>query len=399
MVRIPERRGLDETSRRLRELGRRLEVATSARNSDAGTISPGSQLTVKGNISVTDEGSVSVTGQALDWVKSQTSVTAEIANRPRRNNALGHTYLQPGLYMDSGSRPASSGSAFIGSSNGRDIVAKGRVDQSRIQAEGRFSVGQVVASTDSAAITVHTWDSQIDPTGTTAESMKSVSSFSTTAGQVSMSGTDLEAGKFFRVTAAANPMDNGGALLQATWHDDQGREQASITLTDDQVLKLVTAAVEVTGDLRVSTINGRPYPAGGAGVIRHAEYTGSAHVTSSGDIAPIGTILEPDAASPHGNDFVSIPGPSRIRLVPGQYAVVFSASAGASIGSSPLATIVHDGTGARYMSAPAPAGEWQVIAQHPAIYLSAATDLRFELRQNSGETRHLQYRVTVAKFA
>lgn len=147
-------RGTDHTDSKVNALARQLLQQTSARNTDSSTISPGSELNLKGDIRITDQGEIQVITRESNGVGGFNDVIAHIGN----TSIDTHSSLSqsPAIWFTSSVDTPQGPRAIparISSDRGQGIVLQSPTDDSSYGAQtsigvtqDRFSAGTFGAS-------------------------------------------------------------------------------------------------------------------------------------------------------------------------------------------------------------------------------------------------------------
>lgn len=147
-------RGTDHTDAKVNALARQLLQQTSARNADSSTVSPGSELNLKGDIRITDQGEIKVITREPDGAGGFNEVIAHIGNTSiDTHSALSQS---PAIWFTSSVDTPQGPRAIparISSDRGQGIVLQSPTDDSSYGAQtsigvtqDRFSAGTFGAS-------------------------------------------------------------------------------------------------------------------------------------------------------------------------------------------------------------------------------------------------------------
>lgn len=142
----------------------------------------------------------------------------------------------------------------------------------------------------------------------------------------------------------------------------------------------------------VVTVNGTPI-----GAAKHAEYTTSFSLLSSGNQLKLNSTYVKDT-SQSVNDGFATSTTGRIRLEPGVYAIAFRADCGGPMGPTPELAIKNDTTGVEYVALGLVPNRWNGVVSDPTIYLTSAQNLSFWVKQDSGGTKTCTARVRIEKL-
>lgn len=244
-------RGPDIVDKKVNALKRTTEVAGSARNGDASTITR--QMTVDGgNIDVINQGSIRSLGQAPDYMNTLKRVSVSLANRFRRNNNVGGTYLQPGIYMDADGADGDGESAAITTETGNEITARGKADAAigSINGPSILSRGTFRASNYGASLGASSWDSDIDSNGTAQVGGKANTYVYSQPEELLFGGEDKVNQRYFSISFRMVP-DGTGDVLKGSWSSNSGAD-ASIRITNDKRWKLTGTSIDLQSPTNIT---------------------------------------------------------------------------------------------------------------------------------------------------
>lgn len=133
------------------------------------------------------------------------------------------------------------------------------------------------------------------------------------------------------------------------------------------------------------------------GAARHAEFTTSFSLQSSGNLLKLNSAYVKDT-SQSVNDKFATSTTGKIWLEPGVYAIAFRADCGGAMGSTPELAIKNDTTGVEYVALGLVPNRWNGVVSDPSIFLPSAQNLSFWVKQDSGGTKTCTARVRIEKL-
>lgn len=172
----------------------------------------------------------------------------------------------------------------------------------------------------------------------------------------------------------------------------RGGGGGDLTLRAQNDIKLEGRTIEMTGGVSVNGV--------AVGLVQHVEFTAMGNIASSANQVRVSTTFVLDSAlSENYVPWAHLnPGPGRIRLNAGVYAISFRADGGGPMGPNPELAIKNETTGAEYIAVGLVSGRWNGVVGDPAIYLKDAQSLTFWVKQDSGVTRSFNHRVRIEKM-
>lgn len=430
----------------------------NVRNGGIGTIESGGKMNVQGALDITDDGQINAVGEGRHrFTREIVKVTASLANRLMTNLWESVTYLQAGLYFNTGGESRGALDPRVVSADGKSVSTISSVEKllygpqvgPNIMARGTYTAGP-----DFAGIGATAWDDSINPgggdgvaglrgAGSMGVSPRDISILLTNrtdgpdgipSGAAIWMRGDLEEG-MLRIytrngldvegTFTVNGQPVGGAVTSVA-----GKTGDVLLAKGDVGL----GSVDNTSDLAKPVSNATQTALNGKSATTHthaAATTAAAGFMSAADkvkldgIPPGGTMVSLYIATGSKANFATgdqamatpvyqasgstsnlgTPGLGQITITEtGVYNIACSVALFADVAMNSIKPAtgrsfvdIADSSGAAYSRTAIPVGEDQATGNHAGLYLTAGTVLKFNLIQTTGGTAYYRARIWITK--